>query len=84
MDKSIGILVWEKRSQKLLEDMRRYIRSYREGVCSKCTEQERRGCRAYSDGPYCSHMIKAKTRKFGDRIEAEFMHKMLVSKEADG
>ena len=47
---------WEKKNDKLVREMEEYAKNYE---CRKCNDD------------YCDHMLRARTRKFGKRVERQ-------------
>jgi len=56
--------IWERRNDKLVKEMEEYAKNYE---CRKCNED------------YCDHMLRARTRKFGKKVERQIDELMEIS-----
>lgn len=77
-DSKLRLLIWKRRNRKLVNDMEKYIDRYRQKICSKCTteQQKKRLCTKFPNGHYCDHMINARSRVYGKKVDMEIQLKM--------
>lgn len=65
---------WREKSEKLAQEYEDYCDEYRKKICEKKCKiwnlREMRKGRIYESGKcYCDHMINARTKKLGHKVE---------------
>lgn len=65
MQKSPEMLEWEEKDNKLCKDMEEFAEKFK---CNKCSNN------------YCRHMLSARGRKFGNKVDNQMENLLRLSK----